>query len=417
MEEIHVVTCLLRNRGDVLLLSRSDQVGSYAGRWGGVAGHAEGDPDAAARQEIAEEAGLADAVTLVRRGESFAVEDTDLETRWVVHPYLFDCDARDVTLNEETTEYAWVPPTEILRRDTVPDLWTTYDRVRSTVETVAGDREHGSAFLSLRALEVLRDEAALAAERGAADWQSLAALARELRGARPTMTVVANRINRAMAGAATDETPAAVERAATEALRTAADADGAAAAAAADRLDGGRIATLSRSGTVETALDRADPAAVLVAESRPGGEGVGVAERLAADGIDVTLVPDAGLAWKLADGEWDAVLVGADSVLADGRLVNKVGTRAAALAGAHEGIDVLAVAATDKISPGTEPHLESGDPAELYDGAADLSVSAPLFDVTPADLLDGLCTEDGVLDADGIESEAAAHRERAGWDE
>jgi 8-oxo-dGTP pyrophosphatase MutT (NUDIX family) len=60
MEETHVVTCFLRNRGDVLLLRRSEDVGSYAGQWSGVAGPAEGNPDDAAREEIREETALAD---------------------------------------------------------------------------------------------------------------------------------------------------------------------------------------------------------------------------------------------------------------------------------------------------------------------------------------------------------------------
>ena len=44
-----VVTCLPRSGGDVLLLRRSGEVGSYPGRRGAVAGYAEGDPAGAAR--------------------------------------------------------------------------------------------------------------------------------------------------------------------------------------------------------------------------------------------------------------------------------------------------------------------------------------------------------------------------------
>jgi len=423
MEGTHVVTCFLRNRGDVLLLCRSEAVGSYAGQWGAVAGHvaerdgSDRDPDRAARCEIAEEADLADAVTLVRRGASFPVEDADLGKRWVVHPYLFDCERRVVTTNEETTEYAWVPPTEIRRRETVPDLWRSYDRVRPTVETVAEDRDHGAASISIRALEVLRDEAALAVERGDGDWDALAGLARELLAARPTMTVVANRVNRAMTAAADDRTPEAVEESAHATIADALVADDAAAATAGDRFAGARLVTLSRSGTVSAALARADPEAVLVAESRPGGEGVGVAERLAADGMDARLASDAGLAWELADGgPYDAVLVGADTVLADGSVVNKVGTRAAALAGAHEDVPVYAVAASDKVSPEADPTLEPGDPAAVYDGDADIDVSVPLFDVTPSELLAGVVTEEGLLDSEDVRAVAEDHRARAGWD-
>jgi 8-oxo-dGTP pyrophosphatase MutT (NUDIX family) len=73
LETTHVVTVFLRHDADVLLFERSDEVGSYSGRWGTVAGHSGGDPDVAAREEIREETGLdpdAD-VTRVRRGEPF----------------------------------------------------------------------------------------------------------------------------------------------------------------------------------------------------------------------------------------------------------------------------------------------------------------------------------------------------------
>ena len=93
-----------------------------------------------------------------------------------------------------------------------------------------------------------------------------------------------------------------------------------------------------------------DPEVVFVAESRPGGEGVAVAESLA-DEVPVTLCPDAAVAHLLGRGAVDRVLVGADTVLADGSVVNKVGTRAAALAAARERVPVHAVAARDKVSP------------------------------------------------------------------
>lgn len=106
-DERAVVTGFLRNDSDVLLLQRSDAVGSYSGRWGGVAGHVEDhdSPDDAVRAEIREETGIdPDTCTLVRRGDSFPVEDRDLGVRWQVHPYLFDCLTRTVELDEEHTD-------------------------------------------------------------------------------------------------------------------------------------------------------------------------------------------------------------------------------------------------------------------------------------------------------------------------
>ncbi len=430
MDETPVVTVFLRNGGDVLLLRRSDAVGSYAGRWGAVAGHVADDrgddrsPATAARAEIAEETGLADAaVSPVRAGDPFPVDDETRGTRWVVHPFLFDCDARGIEPNEETSDHAWVPPTEILRRETVPALWTSYDRVRPRVATVRDDRERGSAAISLDALAVLRDEAALAVEERPArehetreaaggDWDALADVARDLLAARPSMAVVENRVHRAMAAAADERTPVAVETAASEGVERALSADGEAAARAAERLPD-RVATLSRSGTVLAAIRSADPAAVLVAESRPGREGVGVAESLAGE-FDVTLTTDAAFPSELDAWDAGALVVGADRVLPDGRVVNKVGTRAAAAA-APADCPCLVVAASDKVAtdPGFDP--EERDPAAVYDGDAPVSVANPTFDVTPAGWVDAVVTEDGPLDADGVADLAADHRERANW--
>ncbi|WEL20303.1 NUDIX domain-containing protein [Halorhabdus sp. BNX81] len=412
MNEVDIVTCFLRNRGEVLLLRRSDAVGSYAGRWAAVSGHAEGDPDAMAREEIAEETGLGDAVTLRRQGDPFDVVDAERGTRWVVHPFLFKADDRAVEANYETDEYAWVHPTAIRRRETVPDLWASYDRVRPTVKTIREDRDHGSAWLSLRALEVLRDEAGIRAWGGeSGGWDDLAVVARDLRDARPSMPVVANRVNRVLARA--DRSPEGVEEMARKEIEAAVSADDEAAETAAERLPD-RIATLSRSGTVREAIERADPDAVLVAKSRPGGEGVGVAERVAEE-RDVTLAGDADLAWAIHEWEPAAVIVGADAIRPDGAVLNKVGTRGAALSAAHEGVPVLVAAAADKVRVDAEAEIESVDPETIYDGPADLTVRSPLFDVTPPGLIDAICTDRGAVEPEDIGAIAAEHRANAGW--
>ena len=103
------------------------------------------------------------------------------------------------------------------------------------------------------------------------------------------MPVVANRVNRVMARA--ERLPDSVESVAREEIEAAVSADDETAENAAERLPD-RIATLSRSGTVHKAIERADPEAVLVAQSRPGGEGVSVAEVLAEE-RDVTIAGDA----------------------------------------------------------------------------------------------------------------------------
>ena len=401
MDERSVVTCFLRHGTEVLLVRRSDAVGSYRERWGGVSGDAEGTPGAAARREIDEEVGLLDAVEFVRSADALEVEDKDRGTRWLVHPFLFDCSSTAVDPNEEIADHEWVQPPEMQNRQTVPRLWETYRAVAPTVGTVADDDEHGSAYLSVRALEVLRDAAADVETGGADDLGSLAA---DLRAARPSMGVVRNRVNRVVADA--DDTPAGVRERAAAVCRRAVEADDEAAAEAA-RTVGDRVLTLSRSGTVLAALRRADPEAVYVAESRPKREGVGVAEELA-ESLDVSLFVDAAVGHVLAAEPVDTVLVGADSVLADGSVVNKVGTRPAALAAAEAGVDCYAVCATDKVVPTTDVTLESGPAAEAHDCEA-VEVLDPTFEVTPPGPFDGLLTEEGVLAAADVAALADEH--------
>lgn len=451
LEETHVVTCFLRNRGEVLLLRRSEQVGSYQGRWGGVAGHAEGDPEAAARREIEEETGLWKACTLVRHGGAFEVEDEDLGKRWVVHPFLFDCDDRDASIDWESVEADWVPPTAILERATVPELWTSYRHVAPTVASIRDDREHGSAWLSLRALEVLRDAAAELAKDQEIDadagWARMTSLAHELMDARPAMTALHNRVHRSIyramrgpgdrAGDREQDHPGgsapALAEAAHQVLQEAVDADHAAARAAAELIAGKSVFTLSRSGTVAEALAGTD-GLVTVAVSEPLGEGVGLAEHLARAGVSVRLCPDAAIAYALHAYDVDLVLVGADEVRPGGSVVNKVGTHLLALAAAAAGVPVYAVAACDKIapastsadasprsddtpghSPGHSPEHPRVDRSAVYAGDLPLEVVDVLFETTPAELFAGMVTEAGTLDRSGIREIAQQHLEQRGW--
>lgn len=275
------------------------------------------------------------------------------------------------------------------------------------VAAIREDTTHGSAWLAARALEGLADHATAADE-----YEAVATLARELRAARPSMHAVANRVNRAMAEADA-RTPEAVAASARAVRERATRADERAAATAAEHA-GDRVCTLSRSGTVRAALDEAAPDRVVVLESRPGGEGVATAEALAADHA-VTVTTDANVAGALADA--DALLVGADAVLPDGSVVNKVGTRAAATVAAREGVTVVVACASAKVAPaGTEAFdPEPRDPAELYDGDAPVTVANPTFDRTPADLVDVVATERGSLDDQGVRRMADEHAAAARW--
>jgi ADP-ribose pyrophosphatase YjhB (NUDIX family) len=132
--ELHVVTCFLqRADGRVLLLRRSERVGTYRGHWGGVAGYLEPGvtPEAQARTEIAEEVGLADSdVSLAAAGEPLVVDDAALGRRWIVHPFRFAALRPErVRIDWESVAAEWVSPSELGERETVPGLLAAWERV------------------------------------------------------------------------------------------------------------------------------------------------------------------------------------------------------------------------------------------------------------------------------------------------
>ena len=411
-----VPTCFLRNRGEILLVRRSDG----AGRWNGVSKPATGDADTDemdVRQRLQSATGLTDAdLELVRSGRP---PDAAADASPSVDPVLFEAGTRTVTLVEAVAAAEWVDPTAIRRRRTVPHLWDAWRRVAPTVETVRDDRTHGAAWIAARALEVLRDTAVEAAA-----WDDVATTARALRTARPEMAAVANAVDEAVVAAGPPPVdPAAVVEASIDALDATLASGADAASATADVLaDADAVATLSRSGTVQLAIETLTPTEVVVAESRPEREGVGVAEWAAAEtDATVTLTTEAGLPTALAAHDLDAVLVGADSIYPDGRVVNKTGTRVLALAAREVGVPVYVVASSGKIRPADRQPAasdvsEQTAPAEaVYEGNADLSVHAPTFEPVPLELIDGVVTEMGVLDADRVRAVAERHATNAAW--
>ena len=283
---------------------------------------------------------------------------------------------------------------------------------KGLVEEVAGDREHGAAWLSLRALRGIGARAAELAAAGAGDeaLEEVRRLALAVAGARPAMPVIRNRVHRLMASCRGGGL-AALARAAAEHAGRAEAAERRAAERAGERVAGARVLTLSRSATATAALLAGGPRGVTVAESRPGGEGGPLAAELAAAGLVARLVPDAALA--TAATEVDLVLVGADAVLPDGAVVNKVGSWLAALAAREAGIPFLVAAAADKVGP--VPVAEIGRERAERDPSAPVPVWAPLFELVPARLVTGVITERRTLDAAGVAALAAELATLGDW--
>ncbi len=132
MSKRHVVTVFVRRDEKVLILRRSDKVGSYRGKWAGVSGSVNGgSPLMQAMKELEEETGLKGAdVRFVKAGREFEVPDGSIGTTWVVHPFLFDAVNLDhFELDWEHSEHKWILPRELELFETVPMLGESLTRV------------------------------------------------------------------------------------------------------------------------------------------------------------------------------------------------------------------------------------------------------------------------------------------------
>lgn len=122
-----VVTAFIRHQGKVLLLRRSQRVGSYQGLWAAVSGYLEqgATPLQQAQVEIAEETGIPrDSLRLIQEGLPLRVPAPERGILWVVHPLLFELVGPPpaLRLDWESAEARWVDPREMAALATVPQL-------------------------------------------------------------------------------------------------------------------------------------------------------------------------------------------------------------------------------------------------------------------------------------------------------
>lgn len=143
-------------------------------------------------------------------------------------------------------------------------------------------------------------------------------------------------------------------------------------------------------------------------ETRPWLQGSRLtAWELARDGIPVTLNADGAAAAIMARGDVKWVVVGADRITANGDVANKIGTYSLAVLARYHRVGFMVVAPSSTV----DMALASGDdiPIEEREGSEvrqirgvpiapdGVSVFNPVFDVTPASLIDVIVTERGVV--------------------
>ncbi|HET9032060.1 MAG TPA: S-methyl-5-thioribose-1-phosphate isomerase [Dokdonella sp.] len=148
---------------------------------------------------------------------------------------------------------------------------------------------------------------------------------------------------------------------------------------------------------------------VFAGETRPWLQGARLTMwELMRDGIPATLVGDSAAAHLMKSGQVQWVIVGADRIAANGDVANKIGTYQLAIVARHHGVKFMVVAPASTVdmatASGNDIEIEMRDPAELLAHSGQRTVVEgalawnPVFDVTPAALIDAIVTERGVIE-------------------
>ena len=283
--------------------------------------------------------------------------------------------------------------------------------VTEAAEAIAAMEIRGAATIAAEAAEALAAQAeGVDADSPAGFRASLRAAARTLRETRPTAVSLPNALRyvlQRMEGNDVGTLRRNVVRAADTFVDQLDRARMDLGRVGANRLaDGDTVMTHCHStdalACVEAAVDQGKSISAVVKETRPRNQGHITAERLRDIDVPVTLVVDSA-ARRYLD-EVDHVLVGADSIAADGGVINKIGTSGLAVNARERGVPIMTAAQTIKLHPetltGHTVEIEMRDESEVIDddvreSIGDVAVANPAFDVTPPRYMDAIVTEHG----------------------
>ena len=161
-------------------------------------------------------------------------------------------------------------------------------------------------------------------------------------------------------------------------------------------------------GVIRSVCKRGVVEHIYADETRPWLQGARLtAWELQKDNLPVVLNADASAAWLMKTQNIRWVVVGADRITANGDVANKIGTYSLAVLARHHGVKFMVVAPESTV----DMTLNSGQEIEIEERGAEeltrigdsimappgLEVANPVFDVTPAELIDVIVTDRGAV--------------------
>ncbi len=272
------------------------------------------------------------------------------------------------------------------------------EKLEERIAMIRNDREHGSRWLVHETISILYDIATQPTSSPEESLRQLQRAGKELSQARPAMAALAGAVRRIL------NASGGLEGMAREAAQLLKEYD-----SAIERITGyaspllhGTVMTHSLSGTVLAVLTAcvAQIERVIVLEGRPRYEGREVALALSKSGASIILITDAQA--DIFVPVCHAIVVGADTILANGDILNKAGTALLAWAAHGHRIPFYVLCETLKISPqnwsGDLAQLEEKEATEVLEQhIPGVSVRNFYFDRTPSKLVTSVITEQGMI--------------------
>jgi len=270
----------------------------------------------------------------------------------------------------------------------------------SLIDEVRDDKTHGASQLARQAVGVLKT----AAERSQAGntkefLQEQKEVGERLMSARPAMAPLFNIVNRLLdtvsakaAGMDLNSIRRLTIDKADEAIKESSQAVAQIAKYGSELIAGNDIIlTHSYSSTVVAALERAFTKhrniEVITTRSGAGRSGEIAARQLSSYKIPVTFIDDAAMGLYVPTV--NVVMVGADRVCADGKMINGIGTYQLALAAERSGIPFYVLCETLKFDSrldSSEVDLEEKETWQVVEAGRlppEVKVKNPGFDITP----------------------------------
>lgn len=178
-------------------------------------------------------------------------------------------------------------------------------------------------------------------------------------------------------------------------------------------------------GVIRAAVEAGKRVQVYADETRPRLQGMQLtAWELVREGIPVTVITDNMAGMLMRRSEIDVVVVGADRIAANGDVANKVGTYSVAVLAKWHGIPFYVAAPVStvdlSVADGSAIPIEERSPEEVTHIAGvriapeGVKVMNPAFDVTPAELVSAIITEEGIARPPYVDSLAQMVAKRSG---